>query len=163
MTTTLKKIISIIGIAISLAILVMGFSSMNATFKNNTDTMGTTTQEHGYATFGSDYYTYSNNNMALAGYGALNAANNIADLADLTEDIAKQQQTIGAYVLIALGGMGICAVGLVFVGCLPENKDTPVAAVATAGAPIPEEFVPPMQSNLVSEAPAAEPAPTDFI
>lgn len=97
----LLKIIAVIGILAGVAIVVLGFVTMDAYSGSwaNTST-----------SFGGDFYTYSYQATAKA-------VNNVDNLGELMANAM-------GYLLIAIGLTDICFFGLKFVDLLPEKKET---------------------------------------
>ncbi len=137
----MKKTISVIGIVVGLVMFITGVISLGISLNHDSRhvTAADSTYDIGYAQFGSDYYSYSNNNMAHAGVAATRAAANIYELADLTEGAANLMKVIGGVLLMGLGLLGSCGFGIIFAGCLEEEKKQ--TALLAAEQPVEEVVV----------------------
>ena len=114
----MKKIFSISGMCVCLAIVLLGVLTLCCVLEPDLyrGSWPSPEYDYGYASFGSDYYTMSNNNMAMAAYNAAYATSNIADL-------GFSLQILFGILLISIGLVGICGFGIVFAGC--EKKPSP--------------------------------------
>ncbi|MBR2152449.1 MAG: hypothetical protein IJ944_04095 [Clostridia bacterium] len=108
----MKKKLSIFGIIIGIAFIIVGFISMSGGFGGITSYASGApySYDSGFASFGADYYTYSVNNAAEAAQGARIAAGNIGDVADFLLAFFGVSS-------ILFGLMVICGFGIVLSTC----------------------------------------------
>jgi len=115
-----KKLFSMIGMCVSLAIIILGvllLANVPSSFLTSADT---TYKDSGFATFGTDFYTYINNNAAEAASATQAIAANQNEFFDMLAHIG----TIGAFMLIAFGALGFCAFGAFsFSACGSARKE----------------------------------------
>jgi hypothetical protein len=80
----MKKTLSVVGLIIGLAFVVVGILSVSGALGGDTSYPSSApyTYDSGYASFGADYYTYSVNNSAEAASAARTAAYNIGYVSD---------------------------------------------------------------------------------
>ena len=118
----MKKTISLVGMIVGFAFVVVGILAMSGTF--GCDVMSHASSapsayDSGYASFGADYYSYSVNNGAEAAVGARVAANNLADIGEFISMFSGVMSML-------IGFAVICGFGVVFASC----KATPVDVAA---------------------------------
>lgn len=115
-----KKRFSLIGMCISLAIVILGVILLLSVSSDYPHFPDTTIKDNGFATFGSDFYTYVNNNAAIAASATRAIAYNQINFMDILESI----HTTGAFLLIAFGALGFCFFGTFgFCGCESAGKE----------------------------------------
>ncbi len=115
----MKKIFSILGMAGGLLLIILGFLTIFGNFGDAIYSVESSYgYDSGYATFGSDYYTYSSNNMAEAASGAAATANNLREISDLLRN------SLGWFMMM-FGLAIICGFGIVFSDFITlKSKDT---------------------------------------
>ena len=130
----MKKVFSIIGMVVGLAFVIVGIVAMSGGFGDETrgPSAPSYTYDYGYAQFGSDYYSYSNNNAAKAANNASAAAANTQIIAEFLEVFMGLSSMLFGFVII-------CAFGIVFASCI---KKTEPCAVNVLSYPIYKEEVP---------------------
>lgn len=108
-----KKTLSIIGMIVGLVFVIVGILTIAGVFGSEIShpTNVGIGYEHGFATFGGDYYTYSSNNAADAAHAAYSATNNIVHLAEFLFTF------FGLFSML-FGLMVTCGFGIVFSGCI---------------------------------------------
>lgn len=129
----LAKIISLVGIAAGVLVIILGFVVMNSYDGSWSDT---------FTSFGADFYTYSYKATARAG-------NNIDEMGDML-------QTALGCILIAMGLFDSCYFGLKFAAIPAEPKETqqevPAAVPQEEPVTVPQEE----PVSAPQEAPAEE-------
>ena len=116
----MKKVFSIIGMAVGFVFIIVGILAITGALGYVKHNVGYApyTYDSGYAQFGSDYYSYSNNNAAEAASAARSVAYSMEDIGDfLTHFFGLSSMLFGLMV--------ICAFGIVFASCLNEAKTIP--------------------------------------
>ena len=113
----MKKKLSVIGMIIGLAFVVVGILSIFGVLGGETSSPSSVPYyyDSGYATFGSDYYSYSSNNAAAAASAARTTAYNIGHVSDFI-------LTFFGLSSILFGLMVMCGFGIVLASCSKENK-----------------------------------------
>ena len=105
----MKRNIALIGVIVCIIVAVLGLILVFA----DAGTEGYDTPEYyhdyGYANFGTDYYSYSNNNAARTAYNSVRIVKN-------QEVIVNKVLLVGGLLMFAIGAMGACGFGVVFVG-----------------------------------------------
>jgi hypothetical protein len=72
----------------------------------------TTERKSGYASFGSDYYTYSNNNMAMTAVNARATARNTNLMLANQRAICNAICSGAGILIMAVGAIGVCVFGI---------------------------------------------------
>ena len=108
-------------------LIVLGIVAVSGGFANTYGPNNYTSYDHGFATFGADYYTYSVNNSASAANAAASASNNARETVKLLESC------LGIFMIFS-GVFAICGFGAVFAGCANADKDDPVYPELTGEA-----------------------------
>ena len=108
-----RKTLSIIGMVVGLAFVIVGILTIAGVFGSEIShpTNIGIGYEHGFATFGGDYYTYSSNNAADAAHAAYSATNNIVHLAEFLFIF------FGLFSML-FGLVVTCGFGIVFSSCI---------------------------------------------
>ena len=121
----MKKFLSIVGLFVGLAFIVVGILTMSGTFGGWTSSPGSAPYyyDSGYASFGADYYTYSVNNSAEAASAARTAAYNL-------DHIAEFFLNFFGITSILFGLMVISGFGIVLSSCTKKDKCTMVDATS---------------------------------
>ena len=122
-----KKILSLVGMVMGLAFVLIGILSLCGALGGDTSSPGSApySYDSGYAVFGADYYTYSVNNSAEAASAARTAASNLDDIADFLKVFC------GLFSM-CFGAVIVCCFGIYRAGL----KET--AIKVTAGSDLPE-------------------------
>lgn len=130
----MKKMFSVIGMVVGLAFIIVGILATTGAlgYVKSNHSYAPYTYDSGYAQFGSDYYSYSNNNAAEAASAARSVADNIEDAADFLMHFFGLSSML-------FGLMVICAFGIVFASCLNEAKTIPANVSSDS---FKKEFVP---------------------
>ncbi len=117
-----KKVFSVMGMIVSLALVLCGILSMCGNLGGDTSYPGSApySYDSGYATFGGDYYTYSVNNTAETADAARTTAYNL-------DDIAGFLKTVCGLFMIGSGLIAFCAFGIVLSTCPAPDKSIPEA------------------------------------
>jgi hypothetical protein len=76
----------------------------------------------GYAQFGSDYYSYSNNNAAKAANNAASVVANTRAIAWLLEEFLEEFMVLMGLSSMFFGFVIICAFGIVFASCFKKAE-----------------------------------------
>lgn len=100
--------------------------------------------DHGYTSFGADFYTYVSNNAAYAAEAASAAVSNVRATANILKN------TIGIS-MICFGLFGICGFGTILSGCVKKPKALTETTTPLQAAPQESEY-----SNDFSTAPCSE-------
>ena len=110
-----KKILSIIGMAVSAIIIVMGILAITGVLGGEPHYANGASYiyDTGYASFGGDFYSYVNNNAAEAASGAHAAASNARELSILLKNVC------GIF-LMGFVLYGLCHFGMIFSEYLPD-------------------------------------------
>lgn len=114
----MKRIFAMVGLVASIIVIIMGI--VIATSSPNNEMFSAYPSlyyDYGYAQFGSDYYSYSNNNAAHAAEASKAAGYQ-------TKELDKTVRTVGGMLLLAVGMMGLGAFGMA-VGCEAPKKNAP--------------------------------------
>ena len=129
-----KKILSLLGIIIGFAFVLIGILSFSGALGGNTSYPGSApySYDSGYASFGADYYTYSVNNTAETASAARTTAGNLNDIAN--------------FLKIFCGLFSICF-GLLIVCCFGIYR----AGLKEIGNKIPDETALVEAEEVVSE------------
>ena len=122
-----RKNISLIGIIVGIAFVVVGVLAMAGVLGGDTSypSSAPSNFNSGYASFNGDYYTYSVNNSAETATAARTTAGNLGDIADFLKIFC------GLF-SIGFGFVVACGFGIVYVDCVEKEK---------AEAPITEEEI----------------------
>ena len=112
----MKKKLSILGMIVGLAFILVGVLAISGTFGGDTVSASGApyTYDSGYATFGTDYYTYSVNNAAETASAARAAANNINHISGFLVTFCGITSMLFGLVIVA-------GFGFVFSSCKEEN------------------------------------------
>ncbi len=113
----MKKTLSVVGLIIGLAFVVVGILSVSGVLGGDTSYPSSApyTYDSGYASFGADYYTYSVNNSAEAASAARTAAYNIGNVSDFL-------LTFFGLSSILFGLMVMCGFGIVLSSCTKKSE-----------------------------------------
>ncbi len=108
----MKRKLSILGIIIGIAFVIVGVLSIFGVLCGNTSTPNSAPYyyDSGYASFGADYYTYSVNNTAEAASAARTIAYNIGYVADFLVLFCGLASVL-------FGLMVMCGFGIVLSSC----------------------------------------------
>lgn len=107
------------GMIVCLLLIIMGLVTLG---KENECSHGSRSgiYDSGLATFGTDFYTYSNNNAAEAASASRITANNILELYDLLTYLF-------GWFFVFMGAIGLCHFGTVRAACsVPRAADIPL-------------------------------------
>ena len=99
-----SKIFTTVGMVLCGVFFLLGFLALVGAFTGSISHSDHTTRSSGYSTFGADFYTYVNNNAAMAANNTGSAANNLAHLQTLVA-------TVGGIIIMAISGIGFCLFG----------------------------------------------------
>ena len=155
----MKKLFSIIGMIVSIAIVAVGVMAFTGTllFEANLTTASmynassyssyssravSKYNDVCYAHFGADFYTYVNNNAAKAAYYAQDAAGYAEDAAHYAKDTAANSvltYKLLSIVVIAFGAFGICLFGYFLGG---KKGPAPATSADQLSVPIYQSTVP---------------------
>lgn len=104
-----KKTFATIGMIVCVLFVIAGFITME---KTNSCSTGSRSGlfDSGLATFGSDFYTYSNNNAAEAASAARTTANNVKEVYTLLCDMF-------GWFFVFIGSIGLCHFGIIRADC----------------------------------------------
>ena len=121
----MKKILSIVGLFVGLAFIVVGILTMFGLLGGATSSPDSAPYyyDSGYAEFGADYYTYSVNNSAEAASAARTTAYNL-------KNIGKFFLNFLGITSILFGLMVISGFGIVLSSCTKKDKCTMVYATS---------------------------------
>lgn len=113
----MKRKLSIVGIIIGISLIIIGITSviLGADGICQIGSWGSFGHEDGYATFGSDFYTYTNNNSART-------AENSEIIADNLNDIGEMLFIFIGLITICFGFIVICSFGIILSGCPKKEK-----------------------------------------
>lgn len=100
-----KKVFASIGMVVCVLFIVMGVVTVGRDNSCSTDARSGL-YDSGLATFGTDFYTYSNNNAAEAASAARTTANNIKELYGLLTDMF-------GCLFVFMGLIGLCHFGII--------------------------------------------------
>lgn len=106
-----KKAFSTAGMIVSALIIIAGILTMSEVFGGSASYVPYL-YDSGYASFGGDFYSYVNNNAALA-------AKNVQNLLYFAT-------TISGIFMICIGLLGVCYFGMARSECAPRTKKAPV-------------------------------------
>lgn len=143
----MRKFFSIVGIFFSCMVIYLGvqYINLNAEFVGgrtvsapDTASSAPSYVDSGYASFGADFYTYVTNNAADAASAVHTVAANQVRIFDQMNQVKTILTRFFGFVLISLGGMGVCLFG--FLSFSP-NPQAPSPSV-----------VPPVSSSSVQSA-----------
>ena len=156
----MKKIISIVGLSVSLIMVICGIVALSGGMGGDTRLAACSPSPYdsGYATFGSDFYTYVSNNAQEAAAAARIAGDNVDALADLLKNAF-------GWAMICIGFISMCAFAMVLFGDKFKNPPMPVAPMPMGDIPMvmPTPFPPaPGINNIVCANCGAERASGDF-
>ena len=128
-----KKVLSIVGMVVGLAFIVVGILSMTGALGGDTTIPNSAPYyyDSGYAQFGADYYSYSVNNAAEAASAARTTAYNL-------DDIAQFLLVFLGITSILFGLMVMCGFGIVLSTCFPTDAAS-IPEKTTTSAPIVDE------------------------
>ena len=128
----MKKTFFIVGMAVSLAIVLMGVLVITGALADTPSYASSApyTYNSGYASFGGDAYTYISNNAQEAASAARVATSNQRDIFELI-------QTVSGILLIGLGLLGFCHFAI-----LKSNAEAVLSAAAAPAAPTPTAAAP---------------------
>lgn len=126
----MKKMLSTIGMAISILLIVFGIMTTSGSFGDATYYGNSSPYDSGFASFNGDYYTYSVNNGAEAASAARAVASNVREVSQLL------QSALGLF-MICFGALSFCGFGIVFSGC-PKAQADIAAPCCDATAPAEE-------------------------
>lgn len=107
-----KKAFSTAGMIVSALIVIAGILAMSEVFGGGASYVPYL-YDSGYASFGGDFYSYVNNNAALA-------AQNVRNLLYFAT-------TISGIFMICIGLLGVCYFGVARSECTPRTKKAPVS------------------------------------
>lgn len=144
----MKKTFALIGIVVCALFILVGLFAIGGAFDDGfSSAYSNGMYDSGYASFGGDYYTYSNNNAAEAAEAARAAVRNLRTLGGI---LCK----MFGFLFMGLGGMGLCRFGLAYSECCTQKpalspipgapaweppSETPAAPVEEAEKPCEEE------------------------
>lgn len=119
----MKKFFSILGIIVGIALVVMGIVCLAGGLSGRVRTPETASRsgygiynyKNGYANFGTDFYSYVNNNTAEAADAAQTTAENLIDIHELLKN------GFGLMMLFA-GLISICGFGIKFNSVVEQNR-----------------------------------------
>lgn len=115
-----KKVYATIGMIACVLFIIMGFVTMGRDNSCSTNSRSGL-YDSGHATFGTDFYTYSNNNAAEAASAARTTANNIKELYGLLTDLF-------GWFFVFTGLIGLCHFGIVRAECcVAREADVAIA------------------------------------
>ena len=107
-----NKVVPIIGMIVGFIAIILGILVLIGVFTDKTSiAYPSYFYDYGYAQFGSDYYSYTNNNMAYAAYSSSAAFNQTLYLTNLVSSIA-------GFSFILFGAI----TSLVFATKIPSSK-----------------------------------------
>ncbi len=113
----MKKILSIVGMVSGAFIIIIGLLTLFGAFGVADSTSYSYYKyDHGYASFGGDYYTYSSNNAYYAATAANAASQNIMDMAHMI-------QLSSGLLFVGLGTAILCAFGIMFAGYKKNDEN----------------------------------------
>ena len=120
-----KKIFSIIGMFVGLAFILVGILTISGELGGKTIYVDSPEYryDYGYAQFGTDYYSYTNNNMYYAARGSVIAANSIRNIADFL------LRFCGIFSIL-FGLMIICAFAILLASCFKKVAPQPVDVIS---------------------------------
>lgn len=141
-----KKRLTKVGMVVSILVAICGVLVILGAMGGDTSGPGGAPSyyDHGYASFGADFYSYVSNNAAEAAEAARTTASNLGDIADLLRNVC------GIF-LIGFGMMGFCVFGIINAGF---KEAAAVAAPVTPVAPVAEPVV---EETAEAEEAVAEP------
>lgn len=133
-----KKLFSTMGMTVCVLFIIMGFITIRR--NNSCSTVSRSgLYDSGLATFGTDYYTYSNNNAAEAASAARTTANNIRELYNLLADMF-------GWSFVFMGLIGFCHFGVIRAECCTSPKND-VSIAKEAFPAIGESYINPDTEN----------------
>lgn len=144
-----KKRLTKVGMVVSILVAICGVLVILGAMGGDTSGPGGAPSyyDHGYASFGADFYSYVSNNSAEAAEAARTTASNLGDIADLLRNVC------GIF-LIGFGMMGFCVFGIINAGF---KEAAAVAAPVTPVAPVAEPVVEETAEAEEAEEAVAEP------
>lgn len=149
-----KKIISLIAMIVSLAIVLCGVLVISGAMGGDTSYASSSYRyDSGYAEFGADFYTYVSNNAAEAASAARTTASNIGDIAELLKNVC------GVF-LMGFGLLSLCFFGMIFVGEKKVTTETVVEELPEQEC-VAEEI--PEEEQLVAGETAEESEPAEAV
>lgn len=112
-----KSVISIMGMCFSIAAIICGIflllSKPDEYDLNMHYPYIAYGEDSGFATFGSDFYTYVNNNAAQAASSSDRALRNQHEIAKQIQSVEGSICMAGGMLLMTFGGIGFCVFGLI--------------------------------------------------
>lgn len=125
----MKKVFALIGMVVCALFLLTGLLTIGGSFDGSfSSAYRNGMYDAGYASFGADYYTYSNNNAADAAEAARTAAGNLRILGGV---VCK----LSGILFMGLGGMGLCHFGVVYGECTAPSAAAPQIPAAILPTP----------------------------
>ena len=152
----MKKIFSIIGMAVSCVLIILGImvamgemGGANSYASISYKSAETSPYDSGWAKFGSDFYTYSNNNAYDAAVAARAASANAYEAAEAAaaastniRELSDLMEMVFGIMLMAMGAFGFLGFGVVFAGTNEPRFAYSAPAVpsyAPPAQPVPQE------------------------
>lgn len=146
----MSKVLKIVGMALSAAIIVLGalcyaaygLSTGYGPLSERPRYGGVDCRDYeagydtGYAEFGADYYTYSNNNAAETSISTKNIADNTYNLAENSYRIGTLICQVAGLIIIVVGALALFYFGIKFFDQLSEEKKIKNKAVAAPIQPV---------------------------
>lgn len=132
-----KSIFSVMGMCFSIAAIICGIFLFLTKPAEYNLTMSypyvAYNEDSGFATFGSDFYTYVNNNAAQAASSSDKALRNQMEMAKQIQSAETAICMTGGMLLIAFGGVSFCVFG--FIGGSKKTKKDDSKQIADCRLP----------------------------